>query len=114
MRLLTLMRLLLHASCAALPVVLVVATESAVHAQVSAGGGLVIAVNLGKSALVLETRSGLQQVLVAATATIRGDHGEVLTLGALQAGDAVSYRAVSEIATSLRVARQFWALPSER
>ena len=47
MKLLTLMRILLHASGAALPVVLVCATDSAVHAQVGAGVGLVMAVDVG-------------------------------------------------------------------
>jgi hypothetical protein len=111
MTLLTPMRLLRHASCAALPVVLVCATASTVHAQVGTGVGLVTAVEVGKNTLVLETRSGGQHVLVAAGATIRGDHGEVLAFGDLQPGDAVSYQPVSDTATTLHVARQFWALP---
>ena len=111
MKLLTLMRLLLHASRAALPVVLVCATDSTVHAQVGAGVGLVMAVYVGTNTLALETESGLRHVLVAATALIRGDHGEVLALGDLTPGDAVSYQAVSDTATSLHAARQFWALP---
>ena len=113
MKLLTLMPLLLHASCAALPGVLVVATGSTVQAQVNAGEGLVMAVDVGKNTMVLETRSGLKQVLVAATAAIRGDHGEVLALGDLKPGDAVAYRTGSDTATSLHVASHFWAVPSD-
>ena len=111
MKLLTVIRLLLHASCTALPVVLVCVTASTVHAQVATSVGLVTAVDAGKSTLVLETRSGLQQVLVTTAATIRGDHGEVLAFGDLEPGDAVSYQPVSDTTTILYVARQFWAVP---
>ena len=114
MRIFTLPHRWLHVSCAALPLICVGATASAVHAQAKAGAGLVIAVDAGTSTISLETRSGVQRVPVAAAATIRGDHGEVLRLGDLKAGDAVSYRTGSDTATSLHVARQFWSLPSER
>ena len=114
MKIFTLPRRWLHVSCAALPLICVGATASAVHAQAKAGAGLVIAVDAGTSTLSLETRSGVQRVPVAAAATIRGDHGEVLTLGDLKAGDAVSYRTGSDTAISLHVARHFWSLPSER
>ena len=113
MKLLTLMPLLLHASCAALPGVLVVATGSTVQALVDPGEGLVMAVDVGQNTMVLETRSGLKHVPVAAAATIRGDHGEVLALGDLKPGDAVSYKTGSDSATGLHVAKQFWAVPSD-
>lgn len=109
----TLVRLLLHASRAALPVVLIVASASTSLAQARTGAGMVVAVDVAENALVLETRSGLQRVLVDVAATIRGDHDEVLMLRDLDLGDAVYYQAASPV-TALRVARQFWALPSER
>jgi len=112
MRLPTLARLLL-ASCAALPFVIVLATGSVVHGQVHTGVGLITAVDLATNTLVLETRTGPQRVRVAATATIRGDHGAVLSIRDLTPGDAVSYQTASDTATSLRVARQFWAIPRE-
>ena len=113
MKLATLARLVFHPSCAVV-LVLTGATASAVHAQAGPEAGLVIAVDVRKNTLMLETRSGLKQVPVAVAATIRGDHGEMLELGDLKPGDAVAYRTGSDIATTLHVARQFWAVPSER
>jgi hypothetical protein len=84
-----------------------------VYAQVSAGAGLVTGVDVGRNALVLETRTGSQSVVVAPTATIRDDHGTALGLGDIRPGDAVAYQVVAGLATSLDVARQFWAIPSE-
>ena len=106
----TFVRLLL-ASCAAL--VIALATGAVVQAQLHAGMGLITAVDLATNMLVLETRSGPQQVRVAATATIRSDHGAVLSIRDLAPGDAVSYQTASDTATSLRVAHQFWAVPRE-
>lgn len=84
-----------------------------VYAQRSSGAGLVRAVDVGRNTLELETRTGSQSVVVAPTATIRGDHGNVLTLGDMRPGDAVTYLVVSGAVTSLHVARQFWAIPRE-
>ena len=110
----TLARFVSHLLGAAVLLVLTGATTSAVDAQVGAEPGLLTAVDVGKNTLMLETRSGLKQVPVAVAATIRGDHGEVLTLDDLKPGDAVAYTRGSQTATSLHVARQFWAVPSER
>ena len=79
----------------------------------SAGTGLVRAVDAGTNTLVLETRSGAQRVHVARAATIRDDHDDALALGEIRPGDAVAYEVASGDATVLHVARQFWALPSE-
>ena len=114
MKLATLVRLVCQPSCAAVLLVLTGATVSTVDAQARAETGLIMAVDAEKNTLTLETRAGLKQVPVAITATIRGDHGEVLTLGDLKPGDAVAYTTGSETATSLHVARQFWAVPSGR
>lgn len=83
------------------------------YAQGSSGAGLVRAVDVGRNTLELETRTGSQSVLVAPTATIRGDHDNALTLGDMRPGDAVTYLVVSGAVTSLHVARQFWAIPRE-
>jgi hypothetical protein len=112
MNTLTLMRFV-QTSCAALSLVLVLATGSAVDAQIRAGVGLITAVDIANHTLVVETRSGVQYVKVPPTAPIRGDHGEGLSLRDLRPGDAVSYQPASDNATSLRVARQFWAIPRE-
>ena len=100
---------LLLALCAALAIALV--SGSVVHAQARAGVGLITAVDLATNTLVLETRTGSQQVRVAPTATIRGDHGAVLSIRDLAPGDAISCQTASDTAASLRVARQFWAIP---
>lgn len=113
MKLATLARLVFHPSCAVV-LVLTGATVPAVHAQAGPEAGLVIAVDAGKNTLVLETRAGVKRVPVAGAATIRGDHGEMLKLGDLNPGDAIAYTTGSETATSLHVARQFWAVPNER
>src|ERR1700730_1149741 len=82
--------------------------------HVSAGTGLVRAVDAGTNTLVLETRSGAERVHVARVATIRDDHDAALAVGEIRPGDAVTY---SEMAsgegTLVHVARQFWAIPSE-
>jgi hypothetical protein len=96
-----------------LSLVLVLATGSVVHGQVHTGVGLITAVDFATNTLVLETRTGRQQVRVAATASIRDDHGAVLSIRDLSPGDAVSYQTASDTATSLQVARQFWAIPRE-
>ena len=81
-------------------------------AHVSAGTGLVRAVDAGTNTLVLDTRSGAQRVHVARAATIRDDH-DALALGQIRPGDAVAYEVAAGDATVLHVARQFWAIPSE-
>ena len=53
---------------------------------------------------MLETRIGPQQVRVAATATIRGDHGAVLSIRDLAPGDAVTYQTAWDSATSSVIA----------
>ena len=102
---------LLIASYAALAVVLV--GGSVVHTQARAGVGLITAVDIVANTLALETRSGSETVRVAPTATIYADHGAMLSIRDLAPGDAVSYQAASDTAVSLRVARQFWAIPRE-
>jgi hypothetical protein len=103
---------LLIASCAALAITPV--SGSVLHAQARAGGGLITAVDLITNTLVLETRTGSETIRVAPTATIHGDHDEVLTIRDLAPGDAVSYQSASDTVANLRVARQFWAIPCER
>ena len=82
-------------------------------AQESIEAGLVTGVDVATSTLTLETRSGSQDVVVAPTAAIRDDHGRAMALHDISPGDAVAYQGVSGPATSLHVARQFWAIPSE-
>lgn len=89
------------------------AGEPQASAHVSAGTGLVRAVDAGTNTLVLETRGGAQQVHVARAATIRDDHDHALALGEIKPGDAIAYEGVASDATVLHVARQFWAIPSE-
>ena len=88
------------------------ADELRASAHVSAGTGLVRAVDADTNTLVLETRSGGQRVHVARAATIRDDHDDALALGEIRPGDAVAYEEASGAATVLHVARQFWAIPS--
>ncbi len=76
-----------------------------------AGVGLVARVDVATSTLTLETQSGTRRVVVAPTATIRDDHDRALALGDINPGDAVAYQGDSDPATSLSVARQFWAIP---
>jgi hypothetical protein len=89
------------------------ADEPRASAHVSAGTGLVRAVDAGTNTLVLETRSGAQRVHVAPGATIRDDHDHTLALGEIRPGDAVTYEVTAGTATLLHVARGFWAIPSE-
>jgi len=90
------------------------ADEPRDSAHVSAGTGLVRAVDAGTNTLVLETRSGAERVHVTRTATIRDDHDAALALGEIRPGDAVAYYEItSGDATVLHVARQFWAIPRE-
>ena len=89
------------------------ADEPRPSAHVSAGTGLVRAVDAGSNTLVLETRSGVQRVHVARAATIRDDHDDALALGEIRPGDAVAYEGAAGDATVVHVARQFWAIPSE-
>jgi hypothetical protein len=89
------------------------ADELRASAHVSAGTGLVRAVDAGTNTLVLDTRSGAQRVHVARTATIRDDHDDALALGEIRPGDAIAYEGVADTATVPHVARQFWAVPSE-
>src|SRR4030088_3198769 len=76
------------------------ADEPRASAQVSAGTGLVRAVDAGTDTLVLETRSGAQRVHVARAATIRDDHDDALALGEIRPGDAVTYEGASGAATA--------------
>lgn len=90
------------------------ADEPRDSAHVSAGTGLVRAVDPGTSTLVLETGSGGERVHVARAATIRDDHDAALAVGEIRPGDAVTYSEMaSGDATVVHVARQFWAIPSE-
>ncbi len=90
------------------------ADEPRDSAHVSAGTGLVRAVDAGSNTLVLETRSGAERVHVARAAAIRDDHDAALAFGEIRPGDAVAYSEIaSGDATVLHVARQFWAIPSE-
>ena len=89
------------------------ADEPRAAAQVSAGTGLVRAVDAGTGTLVLETGSGTQRVQVARAATIRDDHDDALALGEIRPGDAIAFEVAAGDATVLHVARQFWAIPSE-
>jgi hypothetical protein len=88
------------------------ADEPPAFAQVSAGTGLVRAVEAGTSTLVLETGSGTRRVHVARAATIRDDHDDALKLGEIRPGDAVAYEVASGAAIAVHVAREFWAIPS--
>jgi hypothetical protein len=83
------------------------------YAEESGGVGLVTGVDVATSTLTLETRSGPQRIVVASTATIDDDHGQALALRDIYPGDAVAYQSGAGLATSLHVARQFWAIPSE-
>jgi hypothetical protein len=89
------------------------ADEPRASAHVSAGTGLVRAVDAGTNTLVLETRSGAQRVHVAPAASIRDDHDDALAVGEIRPGDAIAYEVAAGDATVLHVARQFWAIPSE-
>jgi hypothetical protein len=89
------------------------ADEPRASEHVSAGMGLVRAVDAGTNTLVLETRGGAQRLHVARAATIRDDHDDALGLGEIRPGDAVAYEVASDAATVLHVTRQFWAIPSE-
>jgi hypothetical protein len=89
-----------------------VADEPWAGAHVSAGTGLVSAVDAGTDTLVLETRRGGQRVHVAPAATIRDDHDDALALAEIRPGDAVTYEVTAGAATVLHVARHFWAMPS--
>jgi hypothetical protein len=73
--------------------------------------GMITAVDLPSRTLVLDTRNGPQSLVLPPSAGIVGERGEALTLGDLGPGDAVSYDAE---ASTLRVARQFWAIPAAR
>jgi hypothetical protein len=89
------------------------ADEPQPSAHVSAGTGLVRAVDAGTNTLVVETRSGAQRVHVARAATVRDDHDDALALGEIRPGDAIAFEVAAGDATVLHVARQFWAIPSE-
>src|SRR3989442_15951300 len=93
--------------------VLMLSIAPVARAQESIGVGLVTGVDVATSTLTLETRSGSQRVLVAPTAAIRDAHDRALALRDINPGDAVAYQGVSGLTTSLRVPRQFWAIPSE-
>ena len=81
------------------------------EAQPGGGAGLVLAVLAEEQALELETREGAQRIRVPATASMLDDHGRPLGLGAVRAGDAVSYQSAAGTVIRVHVARQFWAVP---
>lgn len=89
------------------------ADEPQASAHVSAGTGLVTAVDADTNTLVLETRSGTQRIHVAPAARIRDDHADTLTLGEIAPGDAVAYEVTAGAATVVHVAREFCAIPSQ-
>jgi hypothetical protein len=89
------------------------ADDPRASAHVSAGTGLVRAVDADTNTLVLETRSGTQRIHVAPAATIRDDHDDALALGEIAPGDAVAYEVTAGAAIVLHVAREFWAIPSQ-
>jgi len=93
--------------------VLLLSIAPGAYAQESIGVGLVTGVDVATSTVTLETRSGSQRVFVAPTAAIRDDHDRALALRDINPGDAVAYQRDSGPATSVHVARQFWAIPSE-
>lgn len=92
---------------------LIVSIAACAFAQESSGVGMVTDVDVATSTVTLETRSGTDRVLVAPNAAIRDDHDQTLALRGIYPGDAVVYQGDSYAATSLHVARQFWAIPSE-
>jgi hypothetical protein len=114
MIMLSMKRLLLLACNAALLCIVMLSMAPAVYPQENAGTGLVTAVDVAKHTLMLATRTGSKEILVAPTATIREDHGRALVFGDIRPGDAVAYQVASGSATNLQVARQFWAIPTER
>jgi hypothetical protein len=81
--------------------------------HVNAGTGLVRSVDANTDILVLDTPSGVQRVHVAQDAAIHDEHDDMLTLGQIKPGDAVSYDLTSGAANALHVTRQFWAIPRE-
>ncbi len=89
------------------------ADEPQAPAHVSAGTGLVRAVDADTNTLVLETRSGTQRIHVSPAATIRDDHADTLALGEIAPGDAVAYEVTAGAAIVLHVAREFWAIPTQ-
>ncbi len=93
--------------------VLMLSIAPGAYAQESVGVGLVTGVDVATSTLTLETRSGSQRVYVAPTAAIRDDHDRALALRDINPGDAVAYQGDSGPATSVHIARQFWAIPIE-
>lgn len=93
--------------------ILMLSIAPGAYPQEPIGVGLVTGVDIATSTLTLDTRSGSQRVFVAPAVAICDTHGRALALGDINPGDAVAYQGVSGPATSLRVARQFWAIPSE-
>jgi hypothetical protein len=90
---------------------LFIATSACAQDRIEAG--LVTGVDAVTRTLTVETRSGSEQVVVAPTAAIRDDHDRAMALRDINPGDAVAYQGNSGPATSIHVARQFWAIPSE-
>jgi hypothetical protein len=81
-------------------------------AQTPAIRGMVVEVAGDRGALVLETRTGSREVVVAPDATIRDQRGESLRLGDLQRGDAVVLRLRTDGVMEIGVSPQFWAIPA--
>ena len=106
---------LLLLTCKVTPLwILMLAVAPAVYAQENTGAGLVIEVDVARHTLMLATRTGSKEIPVAPTAAIREDHGQALAFSDIRPGDAVAYQIASGSATNLQVARQFWAIPTER
>src|SRR5260370_16937219 len=73
------------------------ADEPRASAHVSAGTGLVGAVDAGTNTLVLVTRSGAQRVHASRAATIRHDHDAALALGAITPRDPLPYSHIASL-----------------
>jgi hypothetical protein len=107
------MKRLLSLACNAAPLwILMLSIAPAVCAQENTGAGLVTGVDVARHTLMLATRAGSKEILVAPTAAIREDHGQALAFSDIRPGDAVAYQIASGSATNLQVARQFWAIPT--
>lgn len=113
MNMLSMIRLLLACNAASL-CVFMLSMAPAVYAQDNTGTGLVIAVDVGRNTLMLEIQSGPKAVLVPPSAAIRDDHGQALAFSDIRPGDAVAYQVASGTVINVHVARQFFAIPTER
>jgi hypothetical protein len=83
------------------------------RAQDERGTALIVAIDNATRTLTLDTRRGSRTVVVAPAAGLRAG-ARSLAWADLAPGDAVAYQIVGGQVTRLEVARQFWAVPSER